>query len=126
MIAGNMETPSAGGHGHRDRRSDDDLAKQRGARGCGRGPDSPVELGVKFYSEVGGAIKGIRFYKSSANTGTHVGNLWSSDGRVEASATFTNETLQGWQQANFATPVPIDIVYHLCGLLPQQLRPLQR
>ena len=30
-----------------------------------QGADSPVELGVKFYSEVGGAIKGIRFYKSS-------------------------------------------------------------
>ena len=72
------------------------------------GPDSSVELGVKFYSEVGGAIKGIRFYKSSANTGTHVANLWSEAGALLASATFANETPSGWQQVNFATPVPIN------------------
>ena len=72
-----------------------------------QGPDSPVELGVKFYSDVGGAIKGIRFYKSSANTGTHVANLWSEAGALLGSATFTGETASGWQQMNFATPVPI-------------------
>ncbi len=72
------------------------------------GSDNPVELGVKFYSEVGGTIKGIRFYKSPANTGTHVGNLWSSTGTLLASAPFSGETASGWQQANFATPVPIN------------------
>jgi len=41
------------------------------------GADSPVELGVSFKSDVNGSITGIRFYKSSANTGTHVGNLWA-------------------------------------------------
>ena len=50
---------------------------------------------------------GIRFYKSAANTGTHVGNLWSSTGTLLASATFTNETASGWQQVNFANPVAI-------------------
>ena len=45
------------------------------------GPDSAVELGVKFKSDVAGRITGIRFYKATANTGTHVGNLWSSAGR---------------------------------------------
>ena len=69
-----------------------------------QGPDSSVELGVKFYSEVGGAIKGIRFYKSSANTGAHVASLWSEGGALMASATFANETPSGWQQVNFATP----------------------
>ncbi len=73
-----------------------------------QGPDKPVALGVKFYSEVGGTIKGIRFYKSLANTGTHVGNLWSSTGTLLATTTFTNETASGWQQANFTTPVPIN------------------
>ena len=73
-----------------------------------QGLDSPVELGGKFYSEVGGTIKGIRFYKSPANTGTHVGNLWSSTGTLLASATFSGETASGWQQANFTTPVPIN------------------
>ena len=45
-----------------------------------QGPDSAVELGVKFRSDVAGTITGIRFYKASTNTGTHVGNLWSSTG----------------------------------------------
>jgi hypothetical protein len=67
----------------------------------------PVELGVKFRADVDGMIKGIRFYKSPNNTGTHVGTLWSSTGQQLARATFSNETASGWQQANFATPVTI-------------------
>ena len=73
-----------------------------------QGPDSPVELGVKFYSEVGGTVKGIRFYKSDGNAGTHVGSLWSETGTLLASETFVGETTSGWQQVNFATPVPIN------------------
>jgi regulation of enolase protein 1 (concanavalin A-like superfamily) len=71
------------------------------------GPDSPVELGVKFRSDVAGSITGIRFYKAAANTGTHLGHLWSSTGTLLASATFTGESASGWQQVNFATPVAI-------------------
>jgi WD40 repeat protein len=71
------------------------------------GADSPVEVGVKFRSDVGGFITGIRFYKASTNTGTHVGNLWSSGGALLATVTFSGETASGWQQANFATPVAI-------------------
>lgn len=71
------------------------------------GADSAVELGVSFKSDVNGYITGIRFYKSAANTGTHVGNLCSSTGTLLASATFTNETASGWQQVNFANPVAI-------------------
>jgi hypothetical protein len=71
------------------------------------GPDSAVELGVKFKSDVNGTITGIRFYKAGANTGTHVGNLWSSAGALLASATFNSETASGWQQVSFATPVAI-------------------
>ncbi len=71
------------------------------------GADLPVELGVKFRSDVAGYITGIRFYKSAGNTGTHVGNLWSSTGTLLRSATFTGETASGWQQVNFATPVAI-------------------
>ncbi len=71
------------------------------------GPDSAVELGVKFRSDVAGTITGIRFYKGSGNTGTHVGNLWSSSGTKLASVTFSGETTSGWQQANFSTPLSI-------------------
>jgi hypothetical protein len=72
-----------------------------------RGADGAVELGVKFRSEVNGTITGIRFYKASTNTGTHIGNLWTSTGTLLASATFTNETASGWQQVNFSSPVSI-------------------
>jgi len=72
------------------------------------GRDSPVELGVKFTSSSSGTITGIRFYKSSANTGTHVGNLWSSTGTLLATATFANETASGWQQVSFSSPVAIN------------------
>ena len=40
---------------------------------------SAVELGVKFKSDIDGFITGVRFYKGAANTGTHVGNLWTSE-----------------------------------------------
>ncbi|MFZ4790785.1 MAG: DUF4082 domain-containing protein [Candidatus Competibacteraceae bacterium] len=66
-----------------------------------------VELGVKFKSTVNGSVCGIRFYKGSTNTGTHVGTLWSSTGQQLAQATFINETASGWQQVNFANPVAI-------------------
>ena len=66
-----------------------------------------VELGVKFRSEVAGKVTGIRFYKATTNTGTHIGSLWSLSGTLLASATFTNETASGWQQLNFSTPVTI-------------------
>ena len=66
-----------------------------------------VNLGVKFRSDVNGYITGIRFYKGTANTGTHVGRLWTSSGTQLATATFSGETASGWQQVNFATPVAI-------------------
>jgi hypothetical protein len=77
------------------------------------GPDSPVELGVKFRTDVPGHVTGIRFYKASANAGTHIGNLWTSSGAKLASATFTGESATGWQQVNFSTPVAItsNIIY---------------
>jgi methionine-rich copper-binding protein CopC len=68
---------------------------------------SAVEVGVKFQASQAGQITGIRFYKGAANTGTHVGTLWSSTGTLLASATFTSETASGWQQVNFNTPVTI-------------------
>jgi hypothetical protein len=72
-------------------------------------PDtSSQELGVKFTSEAAGFITGVKFYKYAANTGTHIGNLWNTAGQLLGSATFTNETASGWQQATFATPIAIN------------------
>ncbi|MEQ1543388.1 MAG: DUF4082 domain-containing protein, partial [Novosphingobium sp.] len=68
---------------------------------------SAVELGVKFRSDVAGTVTGIRFYKGAANTGAHVGKLWSSTGQLLATANFAGETASGWQQVNFSAPVAI-------------------
>ncbi len=109
--SGNLESPSAGVN----------VTVSGGSSGNGgsvwsettlpglvdAGPDSAVELGVKFTSDTSGYINGIRFYKASTNTGTHIGNLWTSTGTLLATATFSNETASGWQQVNFSTPVAI-------------------
>ncbi len=77
-------------------------------------PDQPsvsdtsgVELGLRFTPTTDGFIDGVRFYKGSANTGTHVGTLWTAAGAKLASVTFTGETATGWQSAAFATSVPV-------------------
>jgi hypothetical protein len=71
------------------------------------GDGSGIELGVKFTSDLTGFITGIRFYKSTANTGTHVGNLWTAGGTLLASAAFTGESASGWQQVSFSSPVAV-------------------
>ncbi len=68
---------------------------------------SPVELGLKFQSDVGGTVTALRFYKGAGNTGTHVGHLWTASGTLLASATFTNESASGWQQVSLSSPVTI-------------------
>jgi hypothetical protein len=66
-----------------------------------------VEIGVKFRSDVAGKVLGVRFYKGSANTGTHTGHLWTRTGTLLATVTFTNEMASGWQEAYFSAPVAI-------------------
>ncbi|NEM97762.1 N,N-dimethylformamidase beta subunit family domain-containing protein [Pontibacter burrus] len=66
-----------------------------------------LQLGMKFRSSVPGQITGVRFYKQGGNTGTHIGQLYSSSGVLLAQATFVNETTSGWQQVAFQTPVAI-------------------
>jgi hypothetical protein len=105
--SGNLETPGAGVsvtvHGQTDM-----WGAATTPRTVDSGDGSAAELGVKFTSSQNGFITGIRFYKSAANTGTHVGNLWTSSGTLLASATFTGESASGWQQVNFSSPVAIN------------------
>ena len=68
---------------------------------------SAVELGLQFSSSVAGTATGVRFYKSSQDTGVHTGELWSSTGTLLATVTFSNETASGWQSASFSNPVTI-------------------
>jgi hypothetical protein len=82
---------------------------------------SAVEVGMKFKSDISGFVTGVRFYKYSANTGTHIGHLWSTTGTLLGTVTFTGETASGWQQATFATPIAITanttyiVSYHMNG-----------
>jgi len=68
---------------------------------------SPYELGVKFSAEDDGWITGVRFYKGTGNTGTHIANLWNAGGVQLASAPFTVETPTGWQTATFPVAVAV-------------------
>jgi hypothetical protein len=67
----------------------------------------PVNLGVKFRSDVDGVITGIRFYKGPGNALNHVVHLWTGDGTLLATALSTSETSSGWQQVSFSSPVAI-------------------
>ncbi len=84
-------------------------------------PDSiSVNVGLRFHSTVAGQIIGIRFYKGSRNTGTHIGSLWSPSGTLLNSVVFTNEAPTGWQAATFATPIDIapSTTYEVSYLAP--------
>ena len=61
---------------------------------------------MQFESNVAGEVTSVLFYKQSGTTGT-MGHVWSSNGTLLASATFTNETSSGWQQVSFSSPVAI-------------------
>jgi hypothetical protein len=64
-----------------------------------------LEVGVKFRTSVAGYVKGVRFYKGTTNTGTHIGKLWTSTGTLLSQATFVNETADGWQEVRFSAPI---------------------
>ena len=67
----------------------------------------PVELGMRFRSDLGGIVKGIRFYKAAGDTSVRTGSLWSKTGELLATGTFTSESPSGWQLLTFASPVKI-------------------
>ena len=71
------------------------------------GDPGSVEVGLKFRADADGSILGVRFYKATANTGSHVGHLWSESGALLGTVNFTAETSTGWQQANFSSPIPV-------------------
>lgn len=66
-----------------------------------------IEVGTKFSVVTSGTASGISFYKTSRNTGTHVGSLWTEQGTKLASVTFSNESATGWQTAKFAKPITL-------------------
>jgi Domain of unknown function (DUF4347)/Domain of unknown function (DUF4082) len=73
----------------------------------GSGSAGDYELGMEFKSAKAGQINAIRYYKSPSETGSHIGQIWSSTGQLLASVNFTAETASGWQQQTLATPLSI-------------------
>ncbi len=84
------------------------------------GDPNALELGVKFKSDVSGAVTGIKFYKAEANTGVHLGHLWSNTGEVLAEVKFACETKSGWQAMPLDQPIRInaETVYTVSYLAP--------
>ena len=54
-----------------------------------------------------GFFTGIRYYRPSQATGTHVGSLWTSTGTRLGQVTFTGGTASGWQEATFSSPLAV-------------------
>jgi hypothetical protein len=71
------------------------------------GDSAALEVGMKFRVTADGFITGVSFYKAAANTGTHIGHLWSSSGTLLATVTFSGESASGWQTATFSNPVAV-------------------
>ena len=48
-------------------------------------------MGVKVQVTQPARLEAIRFYKDANETGTHVGRVWTSNGALLATTTFTGE-----------------------------------
>ena len=75
----------------------------------GRGGAGPFtyEMGVKVATTASAEVRGVRFYKSPGETGTHIGRIWSSGGTLLGQVTFTGETASGWQTQQLASPLTL-------------------
>jgi hypothetical protein len=63
-------------------------------------------------------VTGLRFYKAAANTGTHIGSLWTASGTRLAQATFRGRVgLRLADGGPFASPIAITPGTVLCGLV---------
>lgn len=65
------------------------------------------ELGMKFQATLPGQLTAIRYWKASTDGGTHTGKIWSTNGTLLTSVTFTGGTSSGWQQQTLDAPLPI-------------------
>jgi hypothetical protein len=75
----------------------------------GRGGSGPwtYEMGTKITVTKNVDLTSVRFYKDAAETGTHVGRVWTEGGTLLGSVTFTGETASGWQKQALASAVAL-------------------
>jgi hypothetical protein len=72
----------------------------------GPGPFS-YEMGLKIRVTQPATLTSIRYFKSSGETGTHVGRVWTAAGAAIGQVTFQGESGSGWQQQDLATPIAL-------------------
>ncbi|MBH8564796.1 DUF4082 domain-containing protein [Nostoc sp. CENA67] len=71
--------------------------------------NNPVELGVKFRTDVDGEVTAIRFYRIVPIDSGYTVNLWSATGQLLGSgvAVEGQSPTPGWQTIQLYPPVPI-------------------
>ena len=79
---------------------------------------------MKFSSEVAGTVTGIRFYKAAANTGAHVGSLWSASGRTAGAGHVHRRERLGLAAGQLLQTGLDQRQHDLCGGLPRAQRAL--
>ncbi|QSQ19439.1 DUF4082 domain-containing protein [Pyxidicoccus parkwayensis] len=68
----------------------------------------PIEVGVKFKSDVAGAVTAIRFYRHAISSGGYTVHLWSSAGVLLGSGRGTDgPDTPGWTEIKLSAPVSI-------------------
>lgn len=77
--------------------------------GAGEGNQTPITLGVKFWSSQSGTVSAIRFYRGTTSPQGYVASLYSARGSVLGSVTMAQESgpVPGWQVATLASPISI-------------------
>lgn len=65
------------------------------------------ELGLRFQTLRPGSVTTMRFYRAGRDQTSHIGSMWSLKGQLLGQVTFPASTTRGWQEAAFATPVPV-------------------
>ena len=90
------------------------------------GDTSAVNLGVEFTPSANGWITGIRFYKGSSNTGTHVGALWTTGGSLLGQADLRQRVCLRLAAGVLLIAHRGDGGHHLCRVLPRAERWLLR
>jgi hypothetical protein len=76
---------------------------------AGEGNQTPITLGVKFWSTQSGTVSAILFYRGTTSPLGYVARLYSASGTMLGSVTMAHESspVPGWQVATFAAPISI-------------------
>jgi len=76
---------------------------------AGEASNTPVTLGVKFWSTEAGTISAIRFYRGTTSPLGYVASLYSASGTLLGSVTMAHESgpVPGWQEGTFASSISI-------------------